>query len=129
MAGGKGMSDIIWCHSWTEKAGRYDGECRSRQEAIEEGRQCYGLDEAFYVLACRRPTAAEFVPDVDWFVDTMAQCAHDTHGEVTDDFPEVDDEARRELRLLMETWADKHIGVPFWVGTGSSERIGPEGEN
>ena len=119
------MADAeVWGHGDSEHAERWSGTCATRDEAIKEGRDHYGKD-GFSINSGTPHSASEFMLDVDFILEETAQRAHDEVGEVSDDFPDVTDEAKKELETLLKTWADKNIKCGFWTADGTAEDIPP----
>lgn len=116
----------VWGHADSDQAERWYGVCASREDAIAEGRDHYGKD-GFWIHSGTAHTAGEFVPDVDFIIDSMSERASDEVGEASEDFPYVSTEARKELEDLLEAWANKHIKCGFWTADGKAEYIPPEG--
>ena len=117
---------MIYGHASYEDAEQYSGTFPTREEAIAEGTTEYG-GEPFYVMAGESPEAASLMPDADHILDIMAGNAHDNYGhDLTEDFPEVTEEAKAELDALLKDWANKHVEVTFWEAVGTPERIEPE---
>jgi len=100
------VSDI-WLYSTNEEW--WDGldEFLTRDEAIEAGRHEAGGTRFF---TGRRK--ALFFGDAVFFDDMAERAAehfYDEVGEAAEDYaPMVDDEAREELRKLLNDWATKH---------------------
>lgn len=69
-----------------------------------------------------RPPASQFVPDADGVIEAMAeQVQGSDYSEWADDFPEVSEEARKELETLLDpirAWADRHCSVSFFTVSG-----------
>lgn len=122
--GGSGKH-TVWGHGDSDQTERWSGAEATREAAIAEGRAHYGKD-GFWIISGTPHSAAEFMLDVDFILEETAQRAHDEVGEVSDDFPDVTDDAKKELEALLKTWADKNIKCEFWTADGTAEYIEPE---
>lgn len=112
-----------WAYSQNEEAYHFDAA--TKEEAIRLGTSDFD-GEPFWVCSFRRPKASEFVPDADSIIDTMMEHAYDEVGDFADDFPGVSKEAEAELEALLQSWADKHCSVSFWIMDAGAELITPE---
>lgn len=118
-------STARWGYSSSPEPERWDASCASREEAIAEGTDAFS-GEPFYIISGSEPHPFDFFGNIDSMLDSASECAHDVVGEAAEDWPPtISDEARKELRNLLEEWAEKHLPVHFWIADGDPERIEP----
>lgn len=116
--------DVIWGYCDSAEPEQWDGECKTREEAIKEGR--LELPEGdLYVISGTKPPASRFIHDADYIIEAMGERAYDECGECAEEFPDVTDEAKAELNAFLDAWADKHCEVRFWMADGKTEKIEP----
>lgn len=127
-------AETVWGFADSDDTERWHGSYKSRQEAIDAGRDHYrgqvdvGQADTFWIAMGRRPSPAEFLPDVDWLLEEMTNAADGAAGEASEEFPDVSDAARKEFGDLLEAWAEKNIVVSFWIADGHTEEIPLEEE-
>lgn len=121
-------TDNVWCYSPIADAERWDGSCASRDEAIVEGAKELGIAPGgkFFVSLGVKPDPAELMPPGHWAIEMAQEKACDEGGEVAEDWPDVTDEAEKELDELLKAWARKHAPVNFWVVGKAEEVTAPE---
>jgi hypothetical protein len=101
----------------------WEGVCKTREEAIKEGRSEFGT-ENFWIVLGMRPDPAQYVPDVDVILDHMGENAGDEGGEAAEDYPDVSKEGKEALEMLLRAWARQYARPTFWVATGDPEFVG-----
>lgn len=118
----KDKPDYVYGVSQNEE--RFEGAYKSREEAVDEGRSIFP-GEAFLLGWGYKPDPAQFIPSTDWVLESMAESALDEAGEAAEEWPDITDEAEKELNELLKAWARKNCPVDFWIGEGHEE-IEPE---
>jgi hypothetical protein len=120
----------VWGYAASEDAERWSGSCSSEEQAIAEGRAEYGLYVHFVVRSGVRYAARRFMPDAADILSLAGDSASDEAGEAAEDFPDASEEAKNELELLLDNWADRRLGVTqFWVADGPIIDIGEDEHN
>jgi hypothetical protein len=91
----------------------YDGE-RFSYDTLGELLDCNELQvgDTVHTGDGVTPDPAEWV-DVEDVIEQLACRAYDECGEIAEDYPNVSDEAKAELKVLLEAWAHKHC-TPTW---------------
>lgn len=113
------MSGARWGHASSLDAETWTGAYSTREEAIEHGRREY--DGPFFVTRGSRIDPAEFMPSADELIEMAGERAADECG--VEDWPDLSDQAVRELDDLLEAWARKHAQLDWWRAEGVPERI------
>lgn len=110
-------NDQIWCYAPIRDAEQWDGSCSTREEAIREGAR--ELETApggkFFIARGHKPDPVEFMPSVDWIIDTARDNAVYECGEVAERWPEHGDLAKGALTDLLAEWARKFAPINFWM--------------
>lgn len=112
----------VWGYASSEDCESWEGVCKSRDEAITEGRSEFG-DQGFWVMRGTRPDPAKYVPHIDTILDHMSEDAGEEGGEAAEDYPDVTDEGREALGMLLRAWARQYARPTFWVADGFAEYI------
>ena len=119
------LTAIRWGHAPDNRTERWHGVLLTREDAIAEGRIEHG-GSGFWIARGIKCDPAQFMPDADDLVQTMASNAGDNAGEVAEDWPDaVSKEAEAELTEFLAAWARKHIPCEFWIADGHEEEIEP----
>lgn len=113
-----------WGYSSDRAPEVWTGSEPTREAVIAEARGSFANDSGFWIVEGTCPLVSEFTPDADWVIDDMSQRAYDQgHGEYSEDFPSVSDEAKAELDAFLGAWAEKYIKIDFWIADGEPEWI------
>jgi hypothetical protein len=115
------VAKTVWGYATSDDCDTWSGMCETREQAIKEARSEFGDVPYFYVMEGTQSPPSAYVPDANWVVEQMAETADG--GEASAEFPEVSDEAKKELDELLEAWADRNVKVNFWVADVAAERI------
>lgn len=104
------------------------GGYASRDVAVEEGRA--GLDDEraeetqFYVALFERPEPFEYLLDAQRYIENAQEAGEEDGGEHAEDFPDVSNEAAKELDDFLRAWVAKHkITVPWLNPIGRIEAV------
>ena len=117
------MHDECWGYANDACPETWCGNCKTRAEAIAEGRvEC---DGQFFVMKGRKCYATEFAPDAKDVAEMMWDRANDEVGDIVADFPDLSAEQRAEFDAFTRKWASQ-IECRFWVADGDAEAIGPD---
>lgn len=127
------LSQERWGHAEQEEPEHFTGAFLSREEAVDDGYSTY--EGPFYVIKGRAPRAADLVDSciADDIFERMIDHVSGNFGfEQGEAFASAEptEEAKAELVALVKAWANRHVPIGFWNGTGNPERIenGGDGE-
>ena len=89
-----------------------------------EGRDELTVGRVYYEADCHTPST-DNVLDVDSILETADEQMYDLIGEVYDcAFSEASQDARDELKDLLNAWAAKHVSLErYWVIDGKSREL------
>ena len=113
----------VWGYSSTENPDVWDGSCKSREEAIEEGRANYGAGEPFWIISGEWLNVADFFDADDVIESAETQVYDNAHEGAELDIREGGKDA---LNALLTEWANKYAVLRSWRATGDAEQIKPE---
>lgn len=114
--------DGLWCYSLNNEdysSGTFDsvqsalsaGQ-KAAKESITDGQKV----DFIYVAKAKQQHNCSFFPDGSDIIEHMANQADDFGGDYTNNYPDVSDEAERELtaelHALLEKWCEKHDVSP-----------------
>lgn len=104
----------------------------TKEEAIADGRECYGDDAGFRVG--QGAEARVFPPDADAVIERMAERVYDHYGECSESFlSTVSKEARAELdaelNRVVAAWLTKHGEWPAFGDIVNIESVEPVDEH
>ena len=116
------MSEIRWGYALSRDSEAWQGECKTRMEAILEGYATY-CGDPFWIHSGHVVPLEAVMPDVDAILEQAGEQAYDEAGEVAEEYPDVTNEARIELEGLIRGWFEKHARPTFWVADGECEFI------
>jgi hypothetical protein len=112
----------VWGYASSDQCETWEGNCKTREEAIAEGREEFGGMD-FWVMCGTRPDPAKYVPHIDTILDHMNEDAGEEGGEAAEDYPDVGIEGKEALGMLLRAWARQYARPTFWVANGIAERI------
>jgi len=118
-------------YSFSNNGENYHGDCDSREAAIAEGIEYFGIEvgNTVYTGEINKPLASRFAPDEDDVTEIMCLRADDNAGEASEDWlrdipKEASEELTADLAKLVDAWATKHKLQPaFWLVTEVQEHV------
>jgi hypothetical protein len=115
--------ETCWGYAEHDEAERISGRCASRDEAIVEAfTEHVDLGE-MWIYSGAEVDPFTLVPHATEIVELMGERASDNCGEVAEDWPDVSDEAKKELNDLLAAWVRKNAPARFWMADGKPERV------
>lgn len=109
--------EIKECWSVDEENFRYD----SLQDLLDSNDELQAGD-VVYVGNAKHPKPEQLC-DADDIIEMMKDRAWDIVGEYAEDYPEVSDEAHKELDDFIKSWIMKHCPPDFYTVTDVREYI------
>ncbi len=108
------MSKSVWCHSEDRSAEQWIDACNTREQAIANGIGAYP-GRVFFIVRADTPNPRGFFLDASGLLEDASERAEDECGECATDFPDVSDEAKRELDAMLSDWIAKYVTANFYV--------------
>ncbi|SHK52651.1 hypothetical protein [Halomonas caseinilytica] len=106
-----------------EEAWSRDGVMYSH-DSFQELIECHAVEPGSTVYT---GTKTRFAPshfaDADSVIEEMGERACDEGGEFAEDFPDPTPEAREQLQILMNAWADLHTTIDFFIVEDAREYV------
>jgi hypothetical protein len=127
-------SGTVWGYSDCEDEG-FQGAFTSEEEAIEKGNKRFKNEPetggVFWVQPGSYPPVTKVAPDYNMLaehvVDLIGDNAHEEWDEAAEDFPDVSDDAKKELenelKAVIDAWMTRHLEAPCWEPTGDPKPI------
>jgi hypothetical protein len=112
----------VWGYSSSREPETWEGEFKTREEVIAEGRSEFGPED-FWIMRGTWPDPAKYVPDVVSVLDQMSADAGDEGGDAAEDYPDVSKEGEEALGMLLRAWARQYARPTFWVADGEPELV------
>lgn len=110
------------CYSWNDE----EYNCDSLGDLLDNADDPQ-VGDTYYEADCvtLEPTAGIHSGTVDWLLENMDENIYDSIGEFYDnECSDVSDEAKSELRALIEGWARKHINLSrYWKIIGKRREM------
>ncbi len=114
-----------YCYSFDEES--YHGKYDTREEALAEAlseNNSYAESNRFsniYTAECDTKFFVEFL-QLDSLWECMSNVAYDEIGEFSEGWPEVSEDAEKELTDFMVEWAKKYKLEPTFYGVINIEK-------
>ncbi len=115
-----------WCYSFDNQNFRsevFESEELAVQDAIKQGED----KDHVFVAPCKRAVNSQFYPDADLITEHMLVNAQDNYNEHADEYPDVSEDAEkeltRELHKLLDRWCKKHQVEPTFYMVGESKKV------
>lgn len=112
----------VWGYSSNERPESWDGSCKTREEAITEGRANFGDTETFWITSGEWCDVADFF-EADDAIERAQELAHDNACE--DAEIDVREGGKEALGALLTGWANRYAVLRAWTQTGDAEKIEP----
>jgi hypothetical protein len=119
------LNEYRWGHAPEEKPEHWHGSFLTREAAYEDGCRVYEKHEAFYICRGEMADGPSFMPDAKALEEIIWDNAYIDAGEVADEFPDIKEDAKKELDQLLQFWATRHLKANFWIADNVPFRIEP----